>query len=91
MGMRRTIREFRKHWRFIGGMILLALLAGVGTAYMSNGLNFLWDRASLTQKALDHPETLTEAEKAELKKAFTDKSSADRKALDSMSEEEKSR
>ena len=32
MGMRRTIREFRKHWRFIGGMILLALLAGVGTA-----------------------------------------------------------
>jgi len=72
-------------------MILLALLAGVGTAYMSNGLNAIWDRASLAQKALDHPETLTEAEKAELKKAFTDKSSADRKALDSMSEEEKSK
>ena len=91
MGMRRLAREFRKNWRFIGAMILLALLAGVGTAYMSNGLNFLFDRASLAQKALDHPETLTEAEKTELKKAFTDKSSADRKALDSMSEEEKSK
>lgn len=91
MGMRRAVREFRKNWRFIGVMILLALLAGVGTAYMSNGLNFLFDRASLAQKALDHPETLTEAEKAELKKTFADKPSADRKVFDSMSEEEKSK
>ena len=105
MGIRRTVREFRKHWRFIGGMILLALLAGVGTAYMSNGLNALWGQASLRLKALDHPETLTEAEKAELKKAFTDKASAEkhydslppaekenaRKAFDSMSEEEKNK
>lgn len=91
MGMRRAVREFRKNWRFIGAMILLALLAGVGTAYMSNGLNFLFDRASLAQKALDHPETLTEAEKIELKKAFADKPPADRKAFDSMSEEEKSK
>lgn len=105
MGMRRLAREFRKNWRFIGVMILLAILAGVGTAYMSNGLNFIFERASLAQKALDHPETLTESEKAELKKVFKDKASAEkqyeslspdekenaRKTFDSMSEEEKSK
>jgi hypothetical protein len=105
MGMRRTVKEIRKHWKFIGTMILLALLAGVGTAYMSNGLNFIFARASLAQKALDHPETLTEAEKTELKKAFSDKASTEkryeslspgekenaRKAFDSLSEEEKNK
>ena len=105
MDRRRLAKKFRKNWRFIGVTILLALLAGVGTAYMSNGLNALWDRASLAQKALDHPETLTEAEKTELKKVLTDKASAEkhydslppaekedaRKAFDSMSEEEKSK
>ncbi|MEK6694934.1 MAG: hypothetical protein AABY67_06220 [Nitrospirota bacterium] len=78
MGMRRLAKEFRKNWRFIGAMILLALLAGVGTAFMSNGLNVLLDQASLAQKALNHPETLTEAEKTELKKAFVDKPSAEK-------------
>jgi hypothetical protein len=86
-------------------MILLALLAGVGAAFMSDGLNVLLDRASLAQKALDHPETLTEAERTELKKVFKDKASAEkhyeslspdekenaRKAFDSMSEDEKSK
>lgn len=105
MGMRRLAREFRKNWPFIGAMILLALLAGVGTAFMSNGVNVLWGQASLAQKALDHPETLTEAEKTELKKVFSDKASAEkryeslspgekenaRKAFDSMSEEERSK
>ncbi|MBI3809952.1 MAG: hypothetical protein HY284_05790 [Nitrospirae bacterium] len=67
MGMRRLAREFRNNWKFIGVMILLALLAGVGTAFMSNGLNVLLDKASLALKVLDHPETLTEADKTELK------------------------
>lgn len=88
MGIRRTVREFRKHWKFIGAMILLALLAGVGTAYMSNGLNVIFDRASLGLKALDHPETLTESEKTELKKIIKDKDSA-KKQYDSLSDTEK--
>jgi hypothetical protein len=88
MGMRRTVKEFRKHWKFIGTMILLALLAGVGTAYMSNGLNFIFDRASLAQKAMDHPETLTEVEKTELKKIIKDRDSA-KKQYDSLSDTEK--
>ena len=88
MGMRRTVREFRKNWRFIGVMILLALLAGVGTAFMSNGLNVFFDRASLGLKALDHPETLTESEKTELKKIIKDKDSA-KKQYDSLSDAEK--
>jgi preprotein translocase subunit SecF len=67
MGMRRLTREFRKNWKFFGVMILLAILAGVGTAFMSNGLNVLLDKASLEQKTLNQPETLTEAEKTELK------------------------
>jgi hypothetical protein len=65
--MRRLTREFRKNWKFFGVMILLAMLAGVGTAFMSNGLNVLLDKASLAQKALNQPETLTEVEKTELK------------------------
>lgn len=88
MGMRRLAREFRKNWRFIGAMILLALLAGVGTAFMSNGLNTILDRASLGLKALDHPETLTESEKTELKKIIKDKDSA-KKQYDSLSGTEK--
>jgi len=105
MGLRRLSREFRKNLRFIGMMILLALLAGFGIAYMSNGVTTILDRASLAQKALDHPEALTESDKAELKKVFTDGASAEkrfgslspdekenaRKAFDSMSEEEKSK
>jgi hypothetical protein len=88
MGMRRLAREFRKNWKFIGAMILLALLAGVGTAFMSNGLNVIFDRASLELKALDHPETLTESEKTELKKIIKDKDSA-KKQYDSLSDAEK--
>ena len=105
MGMRRVVREFRKNRKFYGAMILLAVLVGMGAVYMSNGLNVLLGRASLAKKALDHPETLTEGEITELKKAFTDKASAEkhydglpqaekenaRKTFDAMSEEEKSK
>jgi len=103
MGIRRTVKEFRKNWGFIGVMILLALLAGVGAVFMSNELNVFLDQASLAQKLLNNPETLTEAEKTELKKAFPDKPSAEkyygslpqaekenaRKALDAMGEGKK--
>lgn len=88
MDRRRLAKKFRKNWRFIGVTILLALLAGVGTAYISNGLNFIFERASLAQKAMDHPETLTEAEKTELKKIIKDKDSA-QKQYDSLSDAEK--
>lgn len=91
MGMRRLTREFRKNWKFFGVMILLAILAGVGTAFMSNGLNVLLDKASLEQKTLNQPETLTEAEKTELKnelkKAFPNKASA-QKYYNSLSQTE---
>jgi|GEM_PF-3264580 len=88
MSMRRTVKEFRKHRRFFGVMLLLALVIGTATAYLSNGLNGLFDKASLAQKALDNPATLTEAEKTELKKAFPDKASA-KAAYDSLGDDQK--
>jgi len=91
--MRRFPKEFKRNRRkplpvrFIGVMILLAVVVGLGTAWLSNGLHGLFDKASLAQKALDNPEALTESEKTELKKAFPDKASA-KKAFESMSSDQ---
>jgi len=68
MSVRRLAKEFRKNWKFFIGMIVAAAIAGSAAALLSRGIDTGLSTLSIMEKARNHPEQLTEQEKADLKK-----------------------
>lgn len=68
--MRRRAREFRKNWKFFVGMVVAAAAAGLVAAFLSRGIGVGLDTLSIVEKARQHPDQLTDQEKAELKKIY---------------------
>jgi len=80
MNLRGFTEEIRKNWKFFVGMVVVAAIAGVAAALLSQGVDTSYRRLSIVEKASSHPEQLTEQEKAELKKIYEGLSSAEKES-----------
>jgi hypothetical protein len=76
MSMRRLAKGWRKNWKFIVGMIVVAAIVGAAAALLLRGVEAEFRALSPFEKALTRPEQLTEQEKAQLKKIYKDLSPA---------------
>ena len=78
MGIRRIGKNWRKNRTFYIAAVVMALIVGTITAYLSLGVNALRSSVSLTEKAMSTPELLTEQEKTELQKLTNSLSPAEK-------------
>jgi hypothetical protein len=86
MSMRRFAKGFRKNWKRLIGMVVVAAIVGMAAALLSRGVDSAFRNVSTIDKALSKPEQLTEQEKADLKKMYeglspAEKESAKQKAV----------
>ena len=78
MSMRRLAKEFRKNWKFFVGMVVAAAIAGSVAVFLSRGIDKGLDTLSIVEKAQQHPDQLTDQEKADLKKIYEGLSPAEK-------------
>lgn len=78
MSVRRLAKKWRKNRTFIFAATALSLIAGVMAAFIFVGVDELFSRASLVDKAMRTPGQLTGQEKAELQKIYDGLSQAEK-------------
>ena len=76
MRSRRRTSELKQNAKFLGGIVVVAAIVGMGIAVSTQGLDTMMHRVSLGFKAMDNPTQLSADEKAEVRKLVKDKASA---------------
>jgi len=77
----------RQNWKFAGGMLVLSLVAAIGTGIATQGVENMMNRASLAMKAVNDPSKLSQEEKNQLKQLVKEKGL--KNAYSNMSDEQK--
>ncbi|MEW6544169.1 MAG: hypothetical protein AB1411_11220 [Nitrospirota bacterium] len=83
-------RVAKDNWKFALGLVGLCAVVGLGVSVATGGLEGVVKRATLALRAVENPNQLSAAEKAEVKKMVKDRRSA-KEMYDKLSPEEKER
>lgn len=75
MRSRRRTSKLNQNANFLGGIVMVSAIVGMGIAVSTQGLETLMHRVSLGFKAMDNPTQLSSDEKAEVRKLVKDKAS----------------
>jgi hypothetical protein len=76
MRSRRRTSELKQNAKFLGGIVAVSAIVGMGIAVSTQGLDTMMHRISLGLKAMDNPTQLSADEKSEVRKLVKDKASA---------------